>query len=94
MNILDFIIGLTLVNSLFHFTLGTWKQRMLSGFGYGNQQNIIYALLNFSISIGLFLYQYGLSGLTENGIYTGVLTMVVIQLLTGKFWYNLFKDKE
>ena len=41
----DFIIGLTLMNAMPHFVLGTFQARMLSGFGYGDHANIIYGRL-------------------------------------------------
>jgi hypothetical protein len=42
MNIIDLLIGLTLMNAMPHFILGTWKGKMLSGFGTGNKQNILW----------------------------------------------------
>ena len=54
----DFIIGLTLMNAVPHFVLGTFQARMLSGFGYGDRANIAYGLLNFAISIVLYIYSY------------------------------------
>ena len=93
MNVMDFIIGLTLVNALPHLTLGIWKGRMLSGLGIGNTQNILYSLVNVSISLGLFLYQYGLDGLWENGIYLGGLFVAVMYYLTGKLFYTLFHKR-
>lgn len=90
MNIIDFIIGLTLANALPHFVLGIWKRRMLSAFGFGNLQNILYGLLNFAISISLYLYQYGLDHLLSNGIYLGAVTLVVIYFLTSRVLFNIF----
>ena len=91
MNIIDFFIGLTLMNAMPHFVLGVWKGRMLSGFGVGDTKNIIYGLMNFTISVGLFLYKYGSEALLNNGIYIGALFVLIIYFLTGKFWYNKFK---
>jgi hypothetical protein len=93
MDIIDFIIGLTLMNAMPHFILGIWKGRMVSGFGFGNLQNILYGLLNFSISISLFIYKYGAGQLLENGIYLGALTLLLIYFITGQFWYSLFRKK-
>lgn len=88
---IDFIIGAFLMNAMPHFVLGIWKGRMLSGFGIGNKQNILYGLLNFAVSIGLFIYQYGVEELLHNGIYAGALALLVIYFLTGQFWYKFFK---
>jgi hypothetical protein len=93
MNIIDFIIGLTLMNAMPHFVLGIWKGRMVSGFGFGNLPNILYGLLNFIISAGLFIYKYGPGQLLENGIYLGALTLLLIYFITGRFWYSLFRKK-
>ncbi len=90
MNIIDFIIGLTLINTIPHFVLGIWKGRMLSAFGFGNTANIVYGILNFVISISLFLYKYGTNGLMENGIYLGALFVLTSYFVVGKLCYNYF----
>lgn len=79
------------MNAMPHFVLGVWKGRMFSAFGIGNKQNIYYGLLNFAASLGLFIYQYGIEKLLNNGIYFGAVVLLVIYFLTGQFWYNLFK---
>src|SRR5690349_17350262 len=93
MDIVDFIIGLTLMNAMPHFVLGIWKGRMFSAFGFGDLQNISYGLLNAAISLGLFLYKHGPEQLLVNGIYTGALTLLVIYFLTGRFWYSIFHER-
>lgn len=94
MDWVDFIIGLTLMNAMPHFVLGIWKGRMFSGFGTGNVQNILYGLLNFAISIGLYLYKYGLDHLLGNSMYLGALILLLIYFLTGHFWYITFSKNE
>lgn len=94
MNTLDFFIGFFLMNAMPHFVLGVWSGRMFSAFGFGDKQNIAYALLNAGISISLFLYAYGLDGLTANGIYSGALLILIIYFITGHFFRNLFSLKE
>lgn len=91
--IIDFIIGLTLINTIPHFVLGIWKGRMFSGFGFGNGANIGYGIINFAISISLFLYKYGWTGLLENGIYLGALFVLVSYFLVGKLCYTYFHQK-
>ena len=59
--LIDFIIGLTLMNAMPHFVLGTFQARMLSGFGH--RANIAYGLLNFAISLTLYIYKYPVSPL-------------------------------
>lgn len=94
MNIIDFIIGLTLMNAMPHFILGVWKGKMLSGFGVGNTRNIVWGLCNFIVSIALFLYNYGLKGFIENQMYSGATLVLVTFFFTSVFWYKYFnKDK-
>jgi hypothetical protein len=93
MDTIDFFIGFTLMNAMPHFVLGTWKARMFSAFGFGDTRNILYSLLNFAISIGLFLHKYGVEQLMKNGIYSGALVILVIYFLTGWFWYLIFHKK-
>jgi hypothetical protein len=91
MNIVDLLIGLTLMNAMPHFVLGVWKGRMLSAFGIGNGKNILYGLLQFAVSLTLFLAKYGLVGLFTNGIYLGAVCILSIYVLTGRFWYKFFQ---
>lgn len=93
MNLMDFLIGATLMNAMPHYVLGIWKGRMFSAFGFGNRQNLLYGLCNAALSLALFLYKYGPNGLYQNAIYGGALTLLVIYLLTGQFWYKLFRQK-
>ena len=93
MTLIDFIIGLTLVNGLPHFVLGTWKANMLSGFGFGQTQNKLYGLLNLGISLSLYIYSYGFENILENGIYVGGLTVVILYMLTGTIWRDFSNKK-
>jgi len=91
---IDFLIGLTLVNSIPHFVLGVWKGRILGGLGFGNTRNILYGLLNFSTSILLFLYKFGIDGFLQNGIYLGGLAVVISYFLFGKILHSVFRKNE
>ena len=93
MDLIDFLIGMTLMNAMPHFVLGTWKARMFSAFGFGNTKNILYGVLNFLASFGLFVYKYGAEKITQNGIYAGALVLLLIYFLTGWFWYSIFHKK-
>ncbi len=93
MNVIDFIIGLTLMNAMPHFVLGVWKARMFSGLGFGNWQNIGYGLINFAVSMSLYVYQYGLASIAENGIMAGALFVLIAYFITGQFWYKLFNKE-
>jgi len=93
MDITDFIIGLCLVNTLPHTVLGIWKGRIFSGLGFGNLQNIGYGLINFTISLSLFWYKYGVEGLFEHGIYAGGLFIALAYFLVGKLCYKKFHEE-
>ena len=93
MDIIDFIIGMTLMNGMPHFVLGIWKGRMFSIFGFGTVKNILYGLLNFAISLGLFIYRHGAEQLLKNGIYAGALVLLLIYFATAHFWYAIFHKK-
>ena len=93
MTIIDFLIGMTLMNAMPHFVLGTWKRRMFSAFGFGDIKNILYGLLNFFISLSLYIYKYGAERLTGNGIFAGALTILIIYFLTGWYWYSIFHKR-
>lgn len=90
---IDFMIGLTLVNTIPHFVLGIWKGRMFSGLGFGNTRNILYGLLNFVTSISLFTYQYGAEGFLKNSLYLGALFVIISYFAVGKWCYNYFHQK-
>jgi hypothetical protein len=90
---IDFIIGATLMNAMPHLVLGIWKARMFSAFGFGDFKNIAYGLVCFLISISFFIFKYGVGTILSNGIYLGALGILVIYMLTGRFWYNLFNKK-
>ncbi len=93
MNWIDFIIGLTLINTIPHFVLGIWKGRMFSGLGFGNTANIIYGIINFITSISLFIYTYGVEGLLNNGIYIGALSVLISYFIVSKLCYNYFHKR-
>ena len=90
MSVLDFIIGASLMNAMPHYILGVWKGKMLSGFGTGNTQNILWALANFALSIGLFIYKYGTEGFISNPIYLGAVFILMVFFITSWFWYKYF----
>jgi hypothetical protein len=94
MDIIDFLIGFTLMNAMPHFVLGVWKGRMFSAFGFGNMQNKAYGLLCFVLSIGLFMYKYGIDKILDNGIYAGAVVMLLIYFSTAWFWYGIFNKEK
>ena len=93
MTIIDFFIGLTLMNAMPHFVLSVWKGRMFSGFGFGNRQNLFYSLLNFLVAMSLFLYKYGMDGLWQNGLFAGALFTLLMYFLLGPMFYKMFRAR-
>lgn len=91
---IDFLIGVTTVNAIPHFVLGVWKGRILGGLGFGNKANIIYGLLNFCVGISLFIYNYGINAIIQNGIFLGALTVVLSFFIFGRFLYRIWNKEE
>ena len=89
--LLDFLIGFFLMNAMPHWLFGITKTRMLSAFGFSPQANIAYSFLNVIIALMIFHIQYGIQMLFSSGITVGVLAMLVIYYLTGKFFLNTFQ---
>jgi hypothetical protein len=94
MHIIDLLIGITLMNAMPHYVLGVWKGKMLSGFGVGNKQNILWGVSNFVASVSLFLYKYGSRGLMENHIYLGAIIVLLTFFLTSFFWVRFYGVKK
>ncbi len=90
MTVIDFCVGAALMNAMPHLVLGIWKGRMFSAFGFGNWQNKAYGMLCMCIALLLYNYKYGLAHLCNDGIFTGALSIGVIYILTGHFWYKRF----
>ena len=88
MDFIDFLIGLTMVNTLPHFTLGIWKGRILGLFGFGDKQNIAYGIFNFVVSTGLFHYKYGLGNILEHGWFVGGMFVAIAYFIVGQFLYK------
>ena len=89
--LIDFIIGVTLMNALPHMLVGYGNIRFLGLFGYGNLPNIAYAALSTFISTGLFTWKYGLEGWTGNMLYVGAVSVLIAYWFLGKVFIRLFK---
>ncbi len=94
MNFIDFIIGALLVNAMPHLIFGLTKSHFLGMFGYSSKGNIIYAILQFIICLGLFWFNYGCNALLENGCLIGGLTVLVLYFVFGKFLVKFYKNQE
>ena len=92
--LIDFLIGFFLMNAMPHILFGLLKIRFLSAFGFSPQGNIGYGLLNIAVTLVLFHIQYGIQELVNHGIVIGAGTMLLIYLVSGRFFYNLFQEKK
>lgn len=86
-------MGFTLMNAMSHFLFGLLNIRFLSAFGFSSQGNIAYGLLNVVITLGLFQYRYGIAELMSHGVEIGAGAVLLLYLVTGRFFYNLFQTK-
>jgi hypothetical protein len=94
MNLIDFIIGGLIVNSMPHFIFGITKTRYLGLFGYSPKGNIAYGVLQFVIAIILLLVNYSFEAVLQNGFVLGALSVLVLFLLFGRFSLKLFSEKK
>lgn len=92
--LIDFIIGLTLVNALAHMLVGYGNIRFLGLFGYGNLANVTYAALSTLVSVGLFSWKYGMEGWTNNMMYVGGMSVLLAYWVGGKILIRLFSEKK
>lgn len=91
--ILDFLIGVLLINSLPHFVLGITKTRFLGMFGYKPIANIWYAVIQFILALVLFHIQHGIAAILENGIFLGAACACLLFLVFGKSILKFYQKK-
>ena len=93
MNVIDFIIGALIVNSLAHTIFGITKTRYLGLFGYSPKGNIGYGVLQLVIVLILLFVNYSYKEILENGFVIGGLFVLLLFLFFGNFSLKLFKRK-
>ncbi|MDF3025920.1 MAG: hypothetical protein K0S23_227 [Fluviicola sp.] len=91
--ILDFLIGVLIVNALPHFVLGITKTRFLGLFGYRPAANIWYAVVQFILALVLFHIRYGIKAILENGIFLGAACTCILFLIFGKSILKFYQKK-
>lgn len=92
MDLTDFIIGVLLANALAHLIIGLTKIRFLGLFGYSPAGNITYGILQFIAAFVLALVKYGFEAILNNGLLLGMLSVLVVYLVMGKFLVRLFSE--
>ncbi|MEM7801559.1 MAG: hypothetical protein AAF633_20355 [Chloroflexota bacterium] len=88
----DFFIGFFLMNAMPHLIFGLFRIRMLSLFGFSPQANLAYFLVNLTVASGLFQFKYGLQSISGQGVILGACTILFIYVLTGLYFYILFRQ--
>ncbi|WP_018344468.1 hypothetical protein [Cytophaga aurantiaca] len=89
--IIDFFIGLFLANAMPHFILGITKTKFLGPFGFSPAGNIVYAFIQFVISLVLIQIQYGLAAILKNGMLLAAVLVMAMFFIFGKMilrFYN------
>ena len=81
--LIDFIIGVMLMGSLFHISFGIWNVKVLSPFGTSKKSNILYGIFVLGISVGLFIFKNGLNELINDKLYLGGLFALLYTILFG-----------
>ena len=92
--LVDFLIGLTLMNAMPHLLFGLLKVRFLSAFGFSPSGNIAYAFLNVASALVLFHIQYGIQELMSHGMVIGAGVVLLLYLVSGRFIYHLFQQND
>ena len=90
--IIDFIIGVLLMGSLFHISFALWNTKVLSLFGSSKNSNLVYGGFVLIISIGLYLYKHGINEMIQDKIYLGGLFALFYTILFG-LWVNRIRKK-
>lgn len=89
--IIDFLIGLFLANAMPHFIMGITKTKFLGPFGFSPRGNIVYAGIQFVISLVLIHIQYGLATIFKNGMLLAAVFVTTLFFIFGKMvliYYN------
>ncbi|HSY60257.1 MAG TPA: hypothetical protein VK796_00215 [Cytophaga sp.] len=89
--VIDFFIGLFLANAMPHFILGITKTKFLGPFGFGPTGNIVYAGIQFAISLILIHINYGLTCIFKNGMLLAAVLVMIMFFIFGKIvlrYYN------
>ena len=89
---LDFLMGFFLISAMPHLLFGLINLRFLSLFGFSARGNLLSALLNILVALGLYHIQYDISTLSQDGLMVGALAMLFIYALAGRFFIGLFQE--
>jgi hypothetical protein len=90
---IDFLIGLTVANSIPHFLVGAAGIRFLGMFGYGNKANMAYSLFSIIVSLILFHINYGITSIFEMPMYVGALFVAVSYVFGSHILVKLFAKR-
>jgi len=80
---IEFVIGVLLLGSLFHLSFGVWSIKVLSPFGSSKRSNVSYGTFVLGISLGLYLFERGLTVLVDDYLYLGGLFAIAYTVVLG-----------
>lgn len=92
-SLIDFLIGILLMNAMPHMIFGLIRLRFLSLFGFSALGNLLYSLVNIGAAGALYHHQYGINAILLDGVTLGALAMLAIYLLTGRIFISIFQEK-
>ena len=85
---MDLLIGILMIHAVPHLILGLWNRQFYSPLGKSSTANLFYGVIVALLAAGLFLKNYGLDGLMENGIFLGGFVAIVLYAVFGKLIYQ------
>ncbi len=94
MNIIDFFIGVLIVNAMPHLIFGLTNTHFLGLFGYSPKGNISYAILQFIICLVLLYFNYTQKELLNNGYLIGGVTVLCLYFIFGKMLVKFYEKQK
>ncbi|KGE22056.1 hypothetical protein B1H38_11425 [Leptospira borgpetersenii serovar Ballum] len=93
MNIIDFTIGVLLMNAMPHFIFGITNTKFLGMFGFSPTRNIMYGVIQFIICLSLYHLNHHISNIYQNGIFLGCSIVLILYLVFGKIVLKLYNKQ-
>jgi len=94
LNLLDFLIGLLLMNAMPHMIFGLIRLRFFKSFWilFAGKSPVCPAQPAHWPG-GVYHYQYDIRSLQQDGIMLGALAVLLLYLITGRFLAGFFQPK-
>ncbi|SHH80293.1 hypothetical protein [Cognatishimia maritima] len=91
-SLLEFVSGFLIMNSMAHLIIGLTGARFLSLFGYSATANIAYSIGCMVAGLAILFVRQDPSAVVSNGLVLGCVSLWVIFLLTGRFFFAIFAN--